>query len=58
VPTVAGFLYPAVVLDAWSPKIVGWSMANHLRTWLVRPDAPNKAASATACADAGRCSHA
>jgi putative transposase len=32
VPTVAGFLYLAVVLDAWSRKIVGWSMANHLRT--------------------------
>jgi putative transposase len=35
VPTVTGFLYLAVVLDAWSRKIVGWSMANHLRTELV-----------------------
>ena len=35
VPTVAGFLYLAVVLDAWSRKIVGWSMANHLRAELV-----------------------
>ena len=35
VPTSAGFLYLAVVLDAWSRKIVGWSMANHLRTELV-----------------------
>ena len=35
VPTVAGFLYLAVVLDAWSRKVVGWSMANHLRTELV-----------------------
>ena len=35
VPTLAGFLYLAVVLDAWSRKIVGWSMANHLRTELV-----------------------
>lgn len=34
-PTTAGFLYLAVVLDAWSGKIVGWSMANHLRTELV-----------------------
>ena len=34
-PTTAGFLYLAVVLDAWSRKIVGWSMANHLRTELV-----------------------
>jgi putative transposase len=23
------------VLDAWSRKVVGWSMANHLRTELV-----------------------
>jgi putative transposase len=35
IPTTAGFLYLAVVLDAWSRKIVGWSMANHLRTELV-----------------------
>lgn len=35
VPTMAGFLFLAVVLDAWSRKIVGWSMANHLRTQLV-----------------------
>jgi transposase InsO family protein len=28
---MAGFLYLAVVLDAWSRKIVGWAMANHLR---------------------------
>ena len=35
VPTAAGFLYLAVVLDAWSRKIVGWSMAHHLRAELV-----------------------
>jgi putative transposase len=35
VPTAAGFLYLAVVLDAWSRKIVGWSMASHLRAELV-----------------------
>ncbi len=35
VPTTAGFLFLAVVLDAWSRKIVGWSMANHLRAELV-----------------------
>ena len=35
VPTWAGFLFLAVVLDAWSRKIVGWAMANHLRTELV-----------------------
>lgn len=35
VPTAAGFVYLAVVLDAFSRKIVGWTMANHLRTELV-----------------------
>jgi len=35
VPTATGFLYLAVVLDAWSRKIVGWPMASHLRTELV-----------------------
>ena len=35
VPTAAGFLYLAIVLDAWSRKVVGWAMANHLRAELV-----------------------
>ncbi len=35
IPTATGFLYLAVVLDVWSRKIVGWSMANHLRAELV-----------------------
>jgi putative transposase len=35
VPTWAGFLYLAVVLDAFSRRIVGWAMADHLRTELV-----------------------
>ena len=35
IPTWEGFLYLAVVLDAWSRKIVGWKMASHLRTELV-----------------------
>ena len=35
VPMAAGFLYLAVVLDARSRKIIGWSMANHLRAELV-----------------------
>ena len=35
IPTLAGFLYLAVVLDVFSRRIVGWSMANHLRTELV-----------------------
>jgi len=35
VPTWSGFLFLAVVMDVWSRRIVGWSMANHLRTELV-----------------------
>ena len=35
IPTWSGFLYLAVVLDAWSRRVVGWSMATHLRTELV-----------------------
>ncbi len=35
VPTWEGFLYLAVVLDVFSRRIVGWSMANHMRVELV-----------------------
>jgi len=35
IPTWAGFLYLAVVLDAYSRKIVGWAMETYLRTELV-----------------------
>lgn len=35
VPTWAGFLYLAVVLDVFSRRIVGWAMATHLKTELV-----------------------
>jgi putative transposase len=35
VPTEAGFLYLAAVLDAWSRRVIGWAMATHLRTELV-----------------------
>ncbi len=35
VPTWEGFLYLAVILDAFSRRVVGWSMAEHLRTELV-----------------------
>jgi putative transposase len=35
IPTWAGFLYLAVVRDAWSRRVVGWAMATHLRTALV-----------------------
>jgi putative transposase len=35
IPTWAGFLYLAVVIDVWSRKVIGWSMATHMRTELV-----------------------
>jgi len=35
VPTWSGFLYLAVVVDAWSRRVVEWSMQTHLRTDLV-----------------------
>lgn len=35
VPTAKGWLYLALVLDLWSRKIVGWQMADHLRSELV-----------------------
>ena len=35
IPTWAGFLYLAVVLDAFSRRIVGWSMATTLAKQLV-----------------------
>jgi len=35
IPTWAGFLYLAVVMDAFSRRIVGWAMAKNLRAQLV-----------------------
>ena len=35
IPTWAGFLFLAVVIDVWSRKVVGWSMATHLKSDLV-----------------------
>ena len=35
VPTLAGFLFLAVVMDVFSRRIVGWAMAAHLRTELI-----------------------
>jgi putative transposase len=35
IPTWSGFLYLAVVLDAFSRRIVGWSMAITLHTRVV-----------------------
>ena len=34
-PTGEGKVYLAIVLDAWSPPVVGWSIADHLRAELV-----------------------
>jgi putative transposase len=34
-PTWQGFLYLAVILDAFSRRVVGWAMAEHLRAELV-----------------------
>ena len=47
-PTLAGFLYLAVVLDAWSRRIVGWAFSSDLKTrvvstlstWRSRPESP------------------
>lgn len=36
IPTREGWLYLAVVMDLYSRRIVGWSMAAHMRTELVR----------------------
>ena len=35
IPTSSGFLYLAVTIDAWSRRVIGWSMQKHLRTELV-----------------------
>jgi putative transposase len=35
IPTWSGWLYLAVVLDVFSRRVVGWAMAEHLRTELV-----------------------
>ena len=35
VPTWTGWLYLAVVLDAWSRRVVGWAMTNHLKSEVV-----------------------
>lgn len=35
VPTAAGFLYLAIVLDVWSRRIIGWAMGTTLHTSLI-----------------------
>lgn len=34
-PTTEGKVYLAIVLDAWSRRVVGWSIADHIRAELV-----------------------
>ena len=34
-PTAEGKVYLAVVLDAWSRRVIGWSIADHIRSELV-----------------------
>ena len=41
-----GFIYLATVIDCYSKKVVGWSIADHMRTELVE-DALRNAASTT-----------
>lgn len=55
IPTDEGYLYLAGVLDMCSRRIVGWSMAEHMRTELVR-DALNMALQAR-CPGAGLLHH-
>jgi putative transposase len=35
VPTWAGFIYLAIVLDVWSRRIVGWAIAKQMTSDLV-----------------------
>jgi len=40
----AGFIYLATVIDCYSKKVVGWSIADHMRTELVQDALKNAAA--------------
>lgn len=42
--TWAGFIYLATVIDCYSKKVVGWSIADHMRTELVEEALKNAAA--------------
>jgi transposase InsO family protein len=53
--TWAGFIYLATVIDCYSKKVVGWSIADHMRTELVE-DALNNAA-ATSVIEPGAIFH-
>ena len=43
IPTWAGFLYLAIVLDVFSRRVVGWAMEGHLRTALGVPEEAREA---------------
>ena len=42
--TWQGFVYLATVIDCYSKKVVGWSIADHMRTELVEAALKNAAA--------------
>jgi len=42
-PTGTGMVYLAVVLDAFSRRVIGWSIADHLRSELVDYEATHAA---------------
>ncbi len=50
--TWAGFIYLATVIDCYSKKVVGWSIADHMRTELVATALKNAAATTTIAPDA------
>lgn len=45
--TWAGFIYLATVIDCYSKKVVGWSIADHMRSELVENALKNAAATTT-----------
>ena len=50
--TWQGFIYLATVIDCYSKKVVGWSIADHMRTELVENALKNAAATTVIEADA------
>jgi len=50
--TWQGFVYLATVIDCYSKKVVGWSIADHMRTELVEDALRNAAATTLIAADA------
>ncbi len=50
--TWEGFVYLATVIDCYSKKVVGWAIADHMRTELVENALRNAAATTLIGADA------